>query len=69
MDVVLYTLISNPQLSSPLLDSGSNLATVTSIGEDTTKVTSKDIKKDRKRSRDSDTTNPRATVGKIEDSD
>ena len=41
MDVVLYTLISNPRLQSPLLESGQNLSDfLTSIGNDSTLVTS-----------------------------
>ena len=41
MDVVLYTLISNPRLQSPLLKSGQNLTDfLTSIGNDSTQVTS-----------------------------
>ena len=41
MDKVLYTLISNPRLQSPLLESGQNFSDfLTSISNDSTQVTS-----------------------------
>jgi hypothetical protein len=63
MDVVLYTLISNPYLQSPLLQTGDSLDNcLTSLRDGSTLVTSKDKISNRKRSRTEDAVTENSTL-------
>ena len=67
MDIVLYTLISNLLLVSPLLDTGANISTFITSIRDSTTVISSGMKRDRKRRRESIIMNQTAKLDKIED--
>ena len=69
MDIVLYTLISNPRLVSPLLESGENLGNfLLSLKSDSTHVSSsKGIAKHKTRAREEQPSSldSNTTVGKL----
>ena len=69
MDVVLFTLISNPMLQSPLLVTGESLTSfLTSLETDSTLVTAPAKPRSSKRDREDSTKTEKSTLDRIVDS-
>jgi hypothetical protein len=69
MDVVLFTLISNPMLQSPLLVTGESLTTfISSLETDSTLVTAPAKPRGGKRAREESTQTEKSTLDRIVDS-